>query len=138
MHTEEMASLAATTEDEVSKIMLVGPSKTCSLGPMPSSMVKDCSQELTPVITNIINSSMAEGVVPDMLLKKLQMVQDTAAHLVTRAKRHDHITPVLARLHWLPDKQCISFKILLLTAWVSALLHGSAAGCWGSAVIITL
>ena len=25
-----------------------------------------------------------------------------------------------------------------LTAWVSALLHRSAAGCWGSAVSITL
>ena len=67
MHTEEMASLAATTEDEVRKIILVGPSKTCSLDPMPTSMVKDCLQELAPVITNIINSSMAEGVVPTTL-----------------------------------------------------------------------
>ena len=25
-----------------------------------------------------------------------------------------------------------------LTAWVSALLHGSAAGCWGAAASITL
>ena len=47
MHTEEMASLAATTEDEVCKIILVSPSKTCSLDPMPTSMVKDCLQELT-------------------------------------------------------------------------------------------
>ena len=67
MHTEEMASLAATTEDEARKIILVGPSKTCSLDPMPTSMVTDCLQELSPVITNIINSSMAEGVVPTTL-----------------------------------------------------------------------
>ena len=49
------------------KIILVGPSKTCSLDPMPTSMVKDCLQELAPAITNIINSSMAEGDVPTTL-----------------------------------------------------------------------
>ena len=67
MHTGEMASLAAATEDEVSKIILVGPSKTCSLDPMPTAMVKDYIQELAPVINNIINSSMAEGVVSTTL-----------------------------------------------------------------------
>ena len=58
-----------------------------------------------------------------MLLKKLQRVQNTAARLVMGAKRHDHITPVLARLHWLPVKQRISFKILLLT---HKCIHGAA------------
>ena len=59
-----MASLAVTTEDKVSKIILVGPSKICSFDPMPISMVMDCLHELVPVITNIINSSMAESDVP--------------------------------------------------------------------------
>ena len=67
VHTEEMTSLSVTTDDEVPKIILVGPSKTCSLDPMPTSMVKDCLQKPAPVITNIINSSMAEGVVPKAL-----------------------------------------------------------------------
>ena len=60
---------------------------------------------------------------PDMLLKKLQRVQNTAARMVTGAKCRDHITPVLTRLHWLPVKQCISFKILLLTY---KCIHGAA------------
>ena len=30
-------------------------------------------------------------------------------------KKRDHITPVLARLHWLPVTACIQFKIALLT-----------------------
>ena len=46
------------------KVILVGPNKTCSLDPMPTSMVKDCLQELAPVITI---SSMAEGGVPTTL-----------------------------------------------------------------------
>ena len=66
-HAEEMASLAATAEGEVRKIILIGPSKTCSFDLMPTSIVKDCLQELEPTITNIINCSMAEGVVPTTL-----------------------------------------------------------------------
>ncbi|KAF7646985.1 hypothetical protein LDENG_00179480 [Lucifuga dentata] len=34
-------------------------------------------------------------------LNCLQMVQNTAARLLTRSKRRTHITPILS-LHWLP------------------------------------
>lgn len=47
-------------------------------------------------------------------LHRLQMVQNAAAHLLTRKKQHDHIPPVLASLHWLPVIFRIQFKILLL------------------------
>ena len=52
---------------------------------------------------------------PKVLLDKLQHVQNTAARVVTGCKKYDHITPVLKNLHWLPVKQRITFKILLLT-----------------------
>jgi len=42
--------------------------------------------------------------------------------LVSRARRSDHITPVLRRLHWLPVKHHIQFKLALL---VYKSLHGS-------------
>ena len=48
-------------------------------------------------------------------LDELQRVQNTAARLVTRSKKHEHITPVLRNLHWLPVHKRISFKILLMT-----------------------
>lgn len=48
-------------------------------------------------------------------LKPLQLVQNAAARILTRTKRFEHITPVLASLHWLPIKSRIDFKILLLT-----------------------
>ena len=60
---------------------------------------------------------------PDMLLKKLQRVQNTAVHLVMGTKHHGHFTPVLASLHWFRVKQCTSFKILLLTY---KCIHGAA------------
>ncbi len=49
------------------------------------------------------------------LIKKLQMVQNAAARVLTRTRTYDHITPVLATLHWLPIKHRIDFKILLIT-----------------------
>ena len=39
----------------------------------------------------------------------------TAARVLTRTKKREHITPVLASLHWLPVKSRIELKILLLT-----------------------
>jgi len=48
-------------------------------------------------------------------LKKLQLIQNAAARIVTRHRKFDHITPILAELHWLPIAKRIEFKVLLLT-----------------------
>ncbi|KAI4899653.1 hypothetical protein NFI96_009983 [Prochilodus magdalenae] len=48
-------------------------------------------------------------------ISKLQMVQISAALLLTRTRSHDHITPVLQYLHWLPVKYRIQLKVLQLT-----------------------
>ncbi|CDR10475.1 unnamed protein product, partial [Oncorhynchus mykiss] len=60
---------------------------------------------------------------PDKALNKLQLVLNTAARILTRTKKIDHITPVLASLHWLPVKARADFKVLLLTYKT---LHGLA------------
>lgn len=46
-------------------------------------------------------------------LDRLQLVQNAAASLLTGTTKFEHITPVLAELHWLPVKFRIDFKILL-------------------------
>lgn len=46
---------------------------------------------------------------------KLQRLQNTAARLITRTARNEHITPVLRELHWLPVAKRVEFKILVLT-----------------------
>ncbi|XP_076829950.1 uncharacterized protein LOC143475954, partial [Brachyhypopomus gauderio] len=48
-------------------------------------------------------------------IKKLQLVQNAAARVLTKARKFDHISPTLAALHWLPIKYRIEFKVLLLT-----------------------
>ena len=52
--------------------------------------------------------------VTDSLCQKLQHVQNTAARILTRTKKYQHITPVLQKLHWLPMRKSINFKTLLL------------------------
>ena len=49
------------------------------------------------------------------LITKLQKIQNSAARIITRTHRHEHITPVLADLHWLPVRRRVEFKILVHT-----------------------
>ncbi len=45
----------------------------------------------------------------------MQYAQNTAARLVTKSFKFDHITPILIKLHWLSIKQRITFKMIILT-----------------------
>ena len=51
---------------------------------------------------------------PKSSTDKLQLVQNAAARVLTKTRMREHITPVLASLHWLPVVFRIDFKILLL------------------------
>uniref|UniRef100_UPI003AAD7030 uncharacterized protein n=1 Tax=Centroberyx gerrardi TaxID=166262 RepID=UPI003AAD7030 len=52
---------------------------------------------------------------PTKLLNRLQIIQNSAARIITRTKSSDHITPILIQLHWLPVQYRIDYKNLLLT-----------------------
>ena len=61
--------------------------------------------------------------IPNAEISKLQKLQNAAARIVTLTPKHCHITQTLQNLHWLPVKQRIIFKILLL---VFHCVHGTA------------
>lgn len=48
-------------------------------------------------------------------LRKLQVVQNSLARVVTGVKRRDHIRPTLKKLHWLPVAERIQYKMALIT-----------------------
>ena len=52
--------------------------------------------------------------ISDALLHRLQVLQNSAARLITGTRRREHISPVLFALHWLPIRQRIKFKLLAL------------------------
>jgi hypothetical protein len=60
---------------------------------------------------------------PDYMIHKLQLVQNNAARLIFRKRKHEHVTPLLKSLHWLPVEHRINYKINLLTFKA---LHGQA------------
>ena len=60
------------------------------------------------------NNSLLYGL-PAEDIRRVQMIQNTAARIITRAKKDEHITPYLLDLHWLPVKFRIMFKILTIT-----------------------
>ena len=52
--------------------------------------------------------------ISETLLHRLHVVQNSAARLIMRVRRREHITPILFALHWQPVRQRIQFKILTL------------------------
>ena len=48
-------------------------------------------------------------------LNKLQRIQNSLARVITNTSKYQHITPTLKKLHWLPIKQRIDYKLCLLT-----------------------
>ena len=51
----------------------------------------------------------------DFELRRLQLVQNSLCRVVTRSSKFSHITPQLKKLHWLPVKHRVQFKIGLIT-----------------------
>ena len=52
-------------EDDVRVLIANSRSTSCCLDPIPTHLLKSCSDSLIPVITNIINSSLESGIFPD-------------------------------------------------------------------------
>ena len=51
---------------------------------------------------------------PASSTQSLQRVQNSAARLVLKKKKADHVTPLLQSLHWLPVSQRIKYKVITL------------------------
>ena len=50
----------------------------------------------------------------DKYFVKLQNLQNTAYGLIMHVPKYSNITPVLKELHWLPFRERVCFKIMLL------------------------
>jgi len=77
--------------------------------------LEEClSQESVEILihTLIYCNSLYLGL-PDYQIQKIQRGQNAATRVVYNAGKYCHITPLLFKLHWLPIRERISFKILI-------------------------
>ena len=58
------SNFTPVSEDYVKKLVLSLPNKTNELDPIPTGLLKDCVDEIVPVMTRIINTSFSLGLFP--------------------------------------------------------------------------
>ncbi|CAC5388873.1 unnamed protein product [Mytilus coruscus] len=59
---------------------------------------------------------------PATSIQRIQRVQNTAARVITRKRKYDHITPILKSLHWLP----VTYRCQCKLMYVFKALHEEA------------
>ena len=116
---------ALTMESQVASV-----AKTCyyqirNIGQIRSCITSDaCKILVHALVTSRLDycNALLYGL-PQTMLKRLQRVQNCAARLICRRKKHDHVTPLLKELHWLPIHVRPTYKLLTIAYSV---MHGLA------------
>ena len=74
-----------------------------------------CERLIHAFVTSRIdyNNSLFYGL-PVCQIKRLQRIQNCAARVVKRLRKHDHVSWALRELHWLPVHHRVQFKMLTL------------------------
>ena len=60
-------SFSPVTAEAVARIIMRSPSKTSQLDPIPTWLLKSCVEPILPAITDIVNTSLSNGLVPPSL-----------------------------------------------------------------------
>lgn len=63
-HGTPFKQFEPVTEACVKTVLQKMPKKSCDLDPIPASVLYDCLNEITPIVTDIINKSLSSGIVP--------------------------------------------------------------------------
>ena len=77
--TPPLTTFMDATEVEIRNIIKLSPAKSCEQDPLPTWLLKECIAKLVPTITDIVNMSLRDSLMPkscktaliQLLLKKL-------------------------------------------------------------------
>ena len=62
-----LTSFTQASADEIHKIIQNSAAKSCSSDPVPTWLLKEHLEVMSPVITDIVNLSLSAGVFPDQM-----------------------------------------------------------------------
>ena len=97
-----LSMFAPVTSEEMRFIIKQLTNKSSSLDPIPTWLLKECVEELLPIITTFVNRSMQEGTVPKSLKHAL----------VTPILKKDDMDPnILSNFRQVSNLACLA-KIL--------------------------
>lgn len=65
--TSDLVQFSAVSEQDIMKLIRKSPAKSCSLDPIPTSLLMAHSDTLLPAITRIVNTSLTTGMFPTQL-----------------------------------------------------------------------
>jgi hypothetical protein len=84
-----------------------------------------CARAIHATVTSRLdfNNALLLGI-PKAHINQLQVLHNSAARVLTKTPQRQHISPVLARLHWLPVDARIHYKALSM---VHAAVHSPSA-----------
>jgi len=82
--TPSLSTFCPATEDEIRRLVMAAPNKSCNLDPIPTPLLKTCIDVLLTTITSLVNKTLAEGVFPSTfknahvtpLLKKASLCKE--------------------------------------------------------------
>jgi len=104
----------------------------CQLRPVLRSLTHEAAKTLVQAFISsrldYCNSLLYS--VSNSLIRKVQSIQNAAARLLVRTRQHEHISPVLRQLHWLPCPETYQLQIGTLCLLISVRLHNSVLGWW--------
>lgn len=86
--SKQLCTFTPVSEEEVRRIIMTAPSKSCGLDPIPTILLKACIDVLVTPITSIVNLSLSDGIFPACfktahvtpLLKKSTLDKDNLKH----------------------------------------------------------
>jgi len=105
-----------TTKKHISLLTRTCFFHQCRLHQIRRTVGREVTQRLVSAVIlsrlDYFNAILAG--LPDATVRPLQRVQNSAACLITGVSKHEHITPVLHQLHWLPVEYRIKYKLGVL------------------------
>ena len=67
----KLASFSTISAEDLKKIILKAPTKSCQLDPIPTNILKECIEQLLPTLLKIINTSLVSSTVPATFKKAI-------------------------------------------------------------------